>query len=301
MMGQNWIELNGAKMMLEIAEYISMCNMFIMYRLHDGDDVHHGDQDGMTSSHLPDSNMYPWAAYMAPPSCACMSGTCSCPRRIIPFQALHLLSWDRINGASNPRKKGEVVHHINEDKHDARIKNLGKGSRSAHVRAHNARKRKFSFKEKHDFGGFRFHPHQPARVIPRPEMIGVKAEARNTQRPVSKKMRVKLMVNRLAARWEQLSIELAHLDSGKPIPKGAPRAAWNAPKTRMLGLRMPRMEPSAGEAAFVLLYVKHGYDLHAVAADTGEPRELLEVLKKVPAVDVAISRWGNEQRLPLAG
>jgi hypothetical protein len=300
-MGQNWSELNGAKVMNQIANYITENCMIIIYRGHDGEDDLLDDVDlGMTESHLPDPRMYPWAAYIAPPSCACGAGGCACPRRFIPIRALHLLTWDRLKGASDPRKRGQVIHHKNEDKHDARLKNLGKGSRSAHRRAHNAAKRRFSPRERLHTVGFRHHPTQPARVISRPEMIGAKVEAQNTfPRPISKKMRVTLMVNRLAVRWETLSAELAHRDSGKSIPREAPRAAWNAPTTRRLGLRMPRMEISAGEAVFVLLNVKHGFDPDAVAADAGEPRELLAVLRKVPAVDVAISRWRVEKRLPL--
>jgi len=300
-MGQNWTTLNGTMVMNEIANYITENGMVIIYRRHDGEVDLRDDADlGMTESHLPDPRMYPWAAYIAPPSCACGAGGCACPRRFIPIQAVHLLTWDRLKGASAPRKKGQVVHHRNHDKADSRLKNLAKGSRSAHVRAHNAAKRKFSPRERLHTDGFRHHPHQPARVVSRPEMIGVKVEAQNTfPRPVSKKTRLKLMVNRLSVRWEALSAELAHLDSGKPIPRSAPRAAWNAPATRRLGLLMPRMEIAAGEAVFVLLNVKHKFDMDAVADDAGEPRELLELLRKVPAVDVAISRWHFEKRLPL--
>jgi hypothetical protein len=300
-MGQNWIELNGAKVMNEIADYITENNMIIFYRRHEGEDDLRDDADeGMTESHLPDPRMYPWAAYIAPPSCACGAGGCACPRRFIPIQALHLLTWDRLKGSSDPRKKGQVVHHRNHDKADSRLKNLAKGSRSAHVRAHNAAKRRFSPRERLHTDGFRHHPHQPARVVSRPEMIGMKVEAQNTlPRPVSMKKRVMLMVNRLAVRWEALSAELAHNDSGRSIPRAAPRAAWNAPNSRRLGLLMPRMEIAAGEAVFVLLNVKHKFDMDAVAVDAGEPRELLEELRKVPAVDVAISRWRSEKRLPL--
>ena len=296
-MGQNWIELNGCKLMNEIDEYMMDHDLRIVYCSHSG---HYGHVEEMTQSHHPDPEMYPWAASFAPPSCSCSPGTCSCERRMVLHQAIHLLSWDRIKGLSDPRQPGEVVHHQNANKHDARIKNLGKGTRAAHARAHNAAKRKFSPRDRLHTGGFRHHPHQPARVISRPEMIGMTVmPTRRPPMPLSKKARVKQMEERLGEFWADLSAQMAHLDSGLPIPRAATRAAWQAPDTRRLGLTMPRLELSPGGAAFVLLCVKHTFDMEAMSAEVDEPRQLLEELRKLPAVDVAITRWGQVQRLPL--
>jgi hypothetical protein len=68
----------------------------------------------------------------------------------------------------------------------------------------------------------------------------------------------------------------------------------------MLGLRMPRLELLAGESVFVLLLVKYRFDMEHVAAEAGEPVELLRILRKRPAVDHAISNWRDYGRLPLA-
>jgi len=297
-MGQNWSFLNGARVMNEIADCISRNNMVIIYRSYDGDG---GDdrEDEMTYSHLPHPDMYPWAGFVARSSCACVSTECRCVPRIIWHQALHLMTWDLLRGATNPRRPGEVVHHRNEDKHDARLKNLGKGTRAAHARAHRMRRRKFSYRERINFGGFRHRPHQPARVESRPEMIGMVVPAA-PRRPPTKNDLVKEMLRRLGGRWVSLSDELAHLDSGMPIPRGPPRAAWMDGKTRMLGLKMPRLKLFPGEAVFVLLAVKHKFDLDSVATDAGERRALLESLMKRTAVSVAIERWHKQKRLPLA-
>lgn len=304
-MGQNWNEMNGAKMMNEIFAFIVANNMTIIFCKSSGDDpddVHDGGhqqpEDGMTESHLPHPDKYPWIATVAPPSCACGSGGCGCPRRFVPWRALHLYTWDHFKGATRPRKSQEVVHHKNHDKHDARIKNLGVGTRSAHARAHNLRRQKFAPKKRQDLRGFYRPQHQPGPVTSRPEMIG-SVGAPAIDRPLSTRDRIKMMVGMMGIRWEQLSAELAHLDSGNPIARGAPRAAWKAPKTRKMGIRMPRLDLWAGEAVFVLLLVKHRFDMDAVAADAGEPRELLQTLWKVPAVSVAVSRWRNQRRLPL--
>ncbi len=68
------------------------------------------------------------------------------------MRALHLLVWDFFKGKTNPREKGEIIHHRNLDRKDARIKNLGKGTRREHGLAHKARRQKFSKKKKYDLG-----------------------------------------------------------------------------------------------------------------------------------------------------
>lgn len=57
-----------------------------------------------------------------------------------------------------------------------------------------------------------------------------------------------------------------------------------------------------GEAAFVLFLIMEGFDLDLVAAaDTGEPRRLLEKLFARPSVNEAIRRWRKHRRLPTPG
>jgi hypothetical protein len=104
---------------------------------------------------------------------------------------------------------------------------------------------------------------------------------------------------RLGGLHEELSSALAHLDSGARITKSAPTAAWRTPRTRMLGLKAPRLHLTIGEAAFVLLLVRHRFDLDKVAEATREHVDLLRALFARPAVDEAIRRWRRYRRLPL--
>lgn len=302
-MGQNWIVQNGAKMNNEVADRIDALGMFIVYRNHHEEDAdeHLGSPGAPQMKWEPDPECYPWVARYAPRSCACRTPTCSCKRTIVPVQALHLLARDQLMGGERPRKRGEVVHHKNGDKHDARIKNLGIGTRAAHARAHNQHRQKFSYRERDHLGGL-YKPHQPAQVKSRPEMIGmtVPLEPRRP-RPLTTKQRVDAMETRLAARWEQLSDELAHLDSGAPAPEPAPLSEWHSPKSRIHKIRRPKLELSAGGAVFVLLLVKHAFDLERVATEASEPVELLRLLWRRPAVDLAISHRRKCGWLPLAG
>jgi hypothetical protein len=218
----------------------------------------------------------------------------------VPLRAVHLLTWDFFKGETDPRKKGEVIHHRNLDKRDARLKNLGKGTRRAHGLAHKARRQKFSPTKRYDFGGLRFRPRLPARVITRSDLIGQTQEIPSKVPAVlSWARRVHEVELRLGLHHERLSVLLRHLDSGAPIQKSAPSAAWRAPRTRMLKLTMPRLEPTPGEASFVLYLVQHHFDLEAVAGETGEHIEFLRAFYERPAVSEAVRRWRVSKRLPL--
>jgi hypothetical protein len=103
---------------------------------------------------------------------------------------------------------------------------------------------------------------------------------------------------KLAKRVETLWEEMKGLDSSESIPHTTTRSKWRDSKTRKLGLKMPRYHCSEGEAAFVLLLIRHGFDLERVAADVSEPVELLAPFYKRPSVNVAIQRWRDHRRLP---
>lgn len=296
-MPQNWTEMNGVKMHNEIAEYIKMNGFFVVLRAENDEEPIHGK---MTERDLQDDG-YPWIACW-PNRCPVCGrfDRCTCPRSPIPLRALHLFTWDFFKGKTHPRKKGEVIHHRNLDKKDARLKNLGKGTPRAHGLAHKARRQKFSRNKKYDFGGLRFRPRQPARVTTRTDLIG-KTEKISPKVPaISKARHVHEVELRLGLHHERLSAILRHLDSDHPIQKSAPSSAWRTPRTRMLKLVMPRLEPTAGEAAFVLFLVLHRFDLEAVAAATGEHVELLCAFYERPAVSEAVRRWRASKRLPLA-
>lgn len=76
-----------------------------------------------------------------------------------------------------------------------------------------------------------------------------------------------------------------------PELASAPRAGSYAGCCPSLLVRMPATCCLEGEAAFVLFLIMGGSDLDLVAADTGEPRELVEKLFARPSVNEAIRRW----------
>lgn len=297
-MAQNWIDMNGVKMNIEVADYLKAKGLFLIMRAEE--DV--GDQAKKMSKAEVEKDGYPWIACW-PKTCPLCGriDSCTCPRAAIPMCALHLFAWDFLRGATNPRKKGEVIHHKNRDKKDARIKNLGKGTRREHGLAHKARRQKFSKRNRHDLRSVNFRPRQPARVVTRTELIGRTEPIPPKAPPMPSKARhIRDVEQRLAGRYDELSTSLAHLDSCEPITKAAPAPAWRSPRTRMLGLKAPRLDLTDGEAAFVLLLVQHRFDLEKLAEATGEHVDLLRDLLHRPAVDEAVRRWRRHRRLPLA-
>ncbi len=68
----------------------------------------------------------------------------------------------------------------------------------------------------------------------------------------------------------------------------------------MLGIHMPKLAPSPGEAVFVMMLVKHRHNIDAVAGVTGEHPDLLRALYHRPAVSQGISNWNKYKVLPLA-
>jgi hypothetical protein len=62
---------------------------------------------------------------------------------------------------------------------------------------------------------------------------------------------------------------------------------------------MPRLDPTPGEAALVLLLIKHSFSAVDVARVIGEEEALVRQLQKRPSVAVSIERWLKHKRLPL--
>jgi len=100
---------------------------------------------------------------------------------------------------------------------------------------------------------------------------------------------------------ETLWGEMKGLDSGESIPRTTAKSQWRDSKTRKLGLKMPRYCFTEGEAAFVLLLIRHGFDLERVAQGVGEPVDLLAPFYQRPSVHVALLRWREHRRLPAFG
>ncbi|WP_147451386.1 hypothetical protein [Corallococcus llansteffanensis] len=276
---QNWTEVNGIKVNNEVLADLQAKGFIIIM-----------GEDG-----------YPWVAYLPRVCPSCDITHCGHPRPQRRLMWLHHFVWDFYSsrGLRPERNEGDVIHHQRGDKLDARIKRLGRGNPTSHARAHNAKKRLHSPRERHDLGGLRYRPPQPARVVDRPELVGLPAPvARTPPRVPTLRERVLGVEWKLAQRVEALWGEMKGLDSGESIPRTTAKSQWRDSKTRKLGLKMPRYCCTEGEAAFVLLLIRHGFDLERVAQDVGEPVELLAPFYQRPSVNVALQRWREHRRLP---
>ncbi len=279
---QNWTDVNGVKVNNEVLAELQLQGQVIVL-----------GEDG-----------YPWVAYLPVVCSSCGSLSCGHPHTPVKLALLHLYVWDFYvsRGQCTAREKGDIIHHQRGDKLDARIKRLGRGNPTTHAKAHNSHARRYSPREKDDFGGLRYRPPQPARVISRPELVGRKVpNPPGLPRVPTVRERVLDVEWKLASRVEELWGEMRSRDSGKPIPRTTTRSAWREPKTRRMGLKMPRLHLTEGEAAFVLLLIKYGFKLEQVAADVGEPEEILTPFYKRPSVSVALERWHQHRRLPAFG
>ncbi|HZZ86684.1 MAG TPA: HNH endonuclease [Anaeromyxobacteraceae bacterium] len=271
---QNWQIISGVKVNNEIAVALTCAGLVI---------------------EVDEESGYPWVRHR-PASWAPGDPPPPAGRVMV----LHVYVWNHFMGTTRPIGSGEVIHHKNTDKLDARIKNLGIGSRAQHVESHNRKNRRFSRRKRDNLGGFRHRPPQPAKVFSRAELVGqVVVVERTAPKPrtlgeqlfdIEEKLK-----GQLPSAMERMAV---FKDQGVPIPRAATRKEWREPATRRMGLRMPRMACDEAEAAFVLMLIGQGFDLEAVAQDLGEPVELLRTfLKRVP-VNVAIERWRYYRRLP---
>jgi hypothetical protein len=108
----------------------------------------------------------------------------------------------------------------------------------------------------------------------------------------------------LALRFPALFNELKHLDSGKKIPRAAPRAEWTNKESRRLLIRRPRLQCTPGEGAVVLAAIKHQDKDDVVAAVAEElntqPVFISELLNRTSVIH-ARHNWAKYQRLPKVG
>ena len=143
-MAQNWVFLNGVKINNEIFECIKENNYIIVFHEDEDDDPEKKKIKNITTSKKSKNDLYPWVAYIPTTCRICKKTICPCLRPPVRFRSLHTFVWGFFNRFTNPRQDGEDIHHKNRDKLDARIKNLGKGSRRGHGLAHKLHRQKFS-------------------------------------------------------------------------------------------------------------------------------------------------------------
>ncbi len=247
-------------------------------------------------------NGYPWV--VRPASSACSScGSSPCPHGKPEkfLMALHVFVWIEKNGLMLPDPEGRQrsIHHKNEEKLDARIKNLAVGTQAAHALHHNSKRRKHSQRKRFNSAGL-YRPHQPAQVVEVTEEEKKKilpSKKSNTGPTLFDEIRALEKV--LEDNFDEVLKDTAHLEGqGRSIPRSAPVSEWRSPKTRLMGLRMPRMACSKAEACFVRVYASHDLDLARVAEVLDVRQALLHhLLRRVP-VAVAVERWVKHRRLP---
>ncbi|MBK9515829.1 MAG: HNH endonuclease [Anaeromyxobacter sp.] len=244
-----------------------------------------------------------------------------------PIEPLHVATWNFFKGNLRPKKDGEVIHHIDCDKLNATISNLGIGTPRAHGLAHAAKRQKFTYRKRWHLGGL-YRPQAEAEVRElgfieelryREQLLAREAQraedaaklrawieaARSTSGPSSPPnpgpatpppVRDLVAAEKvLAAALPRLRAELDHLDSGEKIP---PPASRPCRRDRLLDLGRIRRGCTPGEAAVVRLLVKHHFDLDAAAGEVKVPVGLMAKMKKTTAVDLAIQSWLDCGRLP---
>lgn len=224
-------------------------------------------------------------------------------------EPLHFFVWDFFK---KKNRDGLVIHHVDEDKMNARIKNLGIGTQSQHRVVHNANKRKFGRKKKFNSCGL-YRP-QDSRNVKTPEnspelaaLLGAEREPENKPSagmPLG--LQLKLFERHLEKLIEPVMEATADLDEdGESIPRSAPKRAWNNGKTRKLGLKMRRLECTLAETVFVRLYASADFDIPRVAEvvasapqDRATAEALLRMFLKRPSVAEWVNRWSRYHRLP---
>lgn len=245
-----------------------------------------------------------------------------------PIEPLHHATWHFFKGGLRPRKEGEHVHHIDLDKWNCTIGNLGIGTPRVHGLAHAAKRQQFTPRKRWRLGGL-FWPQAeaPVRDLGFIEDLRYREQllAREAKRAEdAANLRAWIVAARsrggasstspgpaagapprvlgpqdaeriLAAALPRLRAELDHLDSGEKIP---PPVSRPRRRDRILGIGRIRRGCTPGEAALVRLLVKHRFDLDAAAEEVKVPTGLLEKMKKTTAVGHAIQNWIDCGRLP---
>jgi hypothetical protein len=245
-----------------------------------------------------------------------------------PIETLHDATWNLLKGGLRPKKDGEIIHHIDGDKLNCTIENLGIGTPKIHGLAHAAKRQKFKHRKRWYLGGL-YRPQAEAEVRDlgfieelryREQLLAREAKraedaarfrawveaARSTGGSSSPSsdpgpaapppvLDLAAAEKVLAAALPRLRSELDRLESSQKIP---PPASRPLRRDRLLDIGRIRRGCSPGEAALVRLLVKNRLDLAAAAAEVKIPLVLAQKMRKTTAVDLAIKNWIDWGRLP---
>lgn len=251
---------------------------------------------------------YPWVFQCEPSNC--------------PVEPLHLFVWRFMKKEERPLRAGEILHHKNHDKNDARIANLGPGTPALHAKVHALTRQRFTIRRKTDLTGY-YRPHAPGDVrdVTGEERTQLEKRLleRQAQEEVKKKSSEQWKLEQglvpkpapdpevvLGEVYDRLRPVIGLLDSGKPIPPppSRPRESDRLLQSKALGTKgdaavgRARLGCTRGEAGLVFALIDQGFDVLAVSKDVKLSEDVIRKMMTEPAVSKAIENWHRYQRLP---
>ncbi len=253
-----------------------------------------------------------------------------------PVAPLHECVWDFFAPLRREKKRNEIIHHIDGNKLNATIENLGIGSRSAHGLAHALQRQRFTRRKRWNlFGWFRPPAMSPAHRLGFIDELRVMEEiAKREQDKAALRERLK------TALQETQELEAARARKrGRQPPPSSPSSGSSSPlaqdrksaeqvlacalprlrgevdhldsgkkipppshrpvqRDRLLGISRIGRGCTPGEAALVRLLVKNQFDLEEASRDGSVSVAVINEMLQEPAVDLAIRNWRGWKRLP---
>lgn len=218
-------------------------------------------------------------------------------------EVLHEFVW-RFFNPSRPIPPGHVIHHKNVNPLDARNANLELMDRSRHRLIHNRIGQKFSPRKRLSPAGIPFRPRPPKPTPTAREDLLAWAATLPLPASAPRERPADPLEEKLAASYFALADELRGLDSGTRIPPNLAaktRTKKEKNRDRKMGIGRVRLGCTPGEAAFVLLWIKHRGDVGSASLEVGVPEPSLRRMLELPSVSMAMMRWREFRRLPAVG